>query len=364
MPRADLLFCKNDLRGTLDQHVQKARDAVASLSASQVAGDAGKSVIDELENEYGVAPLKLFEEGVAIEYEEVKIDVSRDPMRSVFDRSRPCYIPGQRVRYVVPFEGDPKLWECKPSTFNLNPPRAKVEGTDLVFQFEVPNNEVSRTRQYFDSELSNVKQWIQYGVVDVESHNQRLGQLLRDALARRREQLGQAAEQIQSLGFPSRKRASATEPEPQPTRARVPRPLSASSAKEYDVALSFAGEDRRYVEQVAALLQASGIKLFYDKFETVQLWGRNLADHLGEIYGKRSRFVVMFVSKHYPHKGWPTHERQSAQARAIRENKIVLLPARFDDTEIPGLPSSTGCIDLREITPQQLAELIKQKLAE
>jgi hypothetical protein len=96
----------------------------------------------------------------------------------------------------------------------------------------------------------------------------------------------------------------------------------------------------------------------------VQLWGRNLADHLGEIYGKRSRFVVMFISKHYPHKGWPTHERQSAQARAIRENKIVLLPARFDDTEIPGLPATTSYVDLRQMTPVQLAELIKQKLAE
>ena len=39
-------------------------------------------------------------------------------------------------------------------------------------------------------------------------------------------------------------------------------------------------------------------------------------------------------------------------------------PARFDDTEIPGLPSTTGYIDLRQTTPEQLAELIKQKLSE
>ena len=96
----------------------------------------------------------------------------------------------------------------------------------------------------------------------------------------------------------------------------------------------------------------------------MQLWGRNLADHLGEIYGKRSRFVVMFVSKHYPHKGWPTHERQSAQARTIRENKIVLLPVRFDDIDILGLPSTTAYIDLRQVTPKQLAEMVKRKLAE
>ena len=62
--------------------------------------------------------------------------------------------------------------------------------------------------------------------------------------------------------------------------------------------------------------------------------GRNLADHLGDVYGRRSRLVVLFISKHYPAKAWPTHERQSAQARAILENEVVLLPARFDDTEV------------------------------
>jgi hypothetical protein len=82
---------------------------------------------------------------------------------------------------------------------------------------------------------------------------------------------------VQAEVIPSRERAGLTKVRPQ--------------TKDYDVALSFAGEDRGYVEKVAALLRESGIKVFYDKFETVQLWGRNLADHLGEIYGKRSRFV-------------------------------------------------------------------------
>ncbi|MBA3543945.1 MAG: TIR domain-containing protein [Chthoniobacterales bacterium] len=136
------------------------------------------------------------------------------------------------------------------------------------------------------------------------------------------------------------------------------------TSPEYDVALSFAGENRDYVEQVARLLQAAGVKVFYDKFETAKLWGDNLADHLGEVYGKRSRFVVIFISKYYPLKAWPKHERQSAQARAITENKIVLLPARFDDTEIEGMPSSTAYVDLRRMTPTDFARLIQEKLKE
>src|SRR6266403_774201 len=41
---------------------------------------------------------------------------------------------------------------------------------------------------------------------------------------------------------------------------------------DYDVTLSFAGEDRDYVEQVAAALYALGIRVFYDRYEAVDLW--------------------------------------------------------------------------------------------
>jgi hypothetical protein len=226
---------------------------------------------------------------------------------------------------------------------------------------------VPRTKKAFEAELSNVRRWIQYADADIVIHNQRLGQFLHDALAVRRQQLQQVAQQIQDIGIPIRKRTSAVSAvpdEPQPTRQRTTKPKSRRPIQEYDVALSFAGENREYVQEVAKLLRTAEIKVFYDDFETVKLWGRNLLDHLGEIYGRKSRFVTMFVSKYYAQKVWPTHERQSAQARAITENEVVLLPARFDDTEIPGLPATTSYIDLRKVAPKQLAEMIKEKLAE
>lgn len=40
----------------------------------------------------------------------------------------------------------------------------------------------------------------------------------------------------------------------------------------YDVVLSFAGEDREYVEECADILTALGIKVFYDSYEQDVLW--------------------------------------------------------------------------------------------
>lgn len=130
----------------------------------------------------------------------------------------------------------------------------------------------------------------------------------------------------------------------------------------YDVALSFAGEDREYVAKVANLLRDQHVEVFYDAFEEARLWGKNLYEYLTDVYRHRAQFTVVFISEAYGKKLWTNHERKAAQARAFEEAKEYILPARFDDTEIPGILPTTGYISLRDRTPEQLVAAILSKL--
>jgi hypothetical protein len=109
-------------------------------------------------------------------------------------------------------------------------------------------------------------------------------------------------------------------------------------------------------------LVSIGVSVFYDRFEQVNLWGKDLADHLGQVYGHDARFTVIFASRHYAAKAWPNHEKSHALARLLRGDTGRILPVRFDDTEIPGIAGTIGYLDLRAINPDQLAELIRQKV--
>lgn len=131
----------------------------------------------------------------------------------------------------------------------------------------------------------------------------------------------------------------------------------------YDVALSFAGEDRVYVESVAEILTNNGIKVFYDKFESTDLWGKDLGIHFDFVYRKSAKYCIPFISKHYKDKVWTNYEIRLAIARAIESNEEYILPVRFDDTELPGLRPTIGYIDLRNITPYELADLIIRKVS-
>lgn len=132
---------------------------------------------------------------------------------------------------------------------------------------------------------------------------------------------------------------------------------------EFDVAPSFAGEDRAKVLPIVRRLEELGVRVFYDEDHTAALWGVNLVDQLPEIYGKRARYVLLFASEHYVVKRWPNVERQAAQARALEEAGEFLLPIRLDDTEVPGLPSTVAYLDLRRHSVEQVAQTFVQKLA-
>jgi hypothetical protein len=114
--------------------------------------------------------------------------------------------------------------------------------------------------------------------------------------------------------------------------------LGAEPRWRWDVALSFAGAQRGYVGQVAEALKARGVRCFYDADQQVRLWGTHLAEELPRIYAYESAVVVVFVSAEYAEGDWTRLERRAAFSRAVAGAGVYVLPARFDDSELPGLP--------------------------
>ena len=124
--------------------------------------------------------------------------------------------------------------------------------------------------------------------------------------------------------------------------------MERASRKQFDVALSFAGEDRPYVSQVAEYVKKRGLNVFYDSFFEVELWGKDLIVTLDNVYRNEAQFVVIFISSAYVKKEWTNFERRSALAAAIKSSSEYVLPVRFDDTDLPGLPPTIAYKDARE----------------
>jgi len=73
----------------------------------------------------------------------------------------------------------------------------------------------------------------------------------------------------------------------------------------YDIAFSFAGEQREYVSEVYQILKNEyNLKIFYDEDIEIKtkLWGDDLGELFQKVYGEQSKWCLMFISKEYKEK--------------------------------------------------------------
>ena len=131
----------------------------------------------------------------------------------------------------------------------------------------------------------------------------------------------------------------------------------------YDVALSFAKEDRFYAQSLANALEGRGIKVFYDKNETAQLLGGDLLTCLHRVFKDEARYCVVFLSQHYRESKWAMYELKAAKSREFKEGKSeYILPIRLDKTTIPEIEETRAYLWWDEYPVDSIANLIIDKL--
>lgn len=132
---------------------------------------------------------------------------------------------------------------------------------------------------------------------------------------------------------------------------------------EYDVALSFAQEDRPHAEELGSMLGARKMKVLYEETQAAELGGGDFVTHLAELYRTKARYCVMLISEHYPLKAWTEVERTDAQEHALRDANEYLVPILLDDRAVPGITESSGYRDLRRHSMESIADLLEGKLS-
>ena len=142
-----------------------------------------------------------------------------------------------------------------------------------------------------------------------------------------------------------------------------PPDLSMARTKRFAVGLSFPGEKRGFVEQVAQRLakRLSKERILYDKYHEVELARPNLDVYLPRLYHDSTELNVVFLCSEYNEKEWCGLEWRAIRDLMKRREDERIMLMRFDDADIEGLYSIDGYIDLSRVSPEQCADLILQR---
>lgn len=134
--------------------------------------------------------------------------------------------------------------------------------------------------------------------------------------------------------------------------------------KRFTIALSFPGEHRTFVEQVATALssQIGKDRVLYDNYYEAEFARPNLDTHLQSLYHDDSELIAVFLCEDYERKEWCGLEWRAIRDLIKKRQASSVMPFRFDMTEIPGLFSTDGYVWIDNRTPLEIAAVILKRL--
>ena len=203
------LFSTHDLSQSLRSMADKLRQEVESFDANRLLNTAPADLAQYFADKYKVEPLTLKQDEWYADTKEVQVDVRYDRNRYIRDTGRPALVPGERTEVRVPFDGEAGLFYAQPNTMSSSPPRALVEGAELVFKYDSPADAPIQVRPLLDQTLREIEQYIGWQRGMIDGHNASLLQAANQVIEQRRARILAQSQRASALGIPIKRRDDA-----------------------------------------------------------------------------------------------------------------------------------------------------------
>ncbi len=198
---------------------------------------------------------------------------------------------------------------------------------------------------------------VKYTVMDVDRF------LTADQLEEYHNELGLTSWELDRTHWAVKEVDLARQLRPMGINLPVWRPIDIDTHR-FQVAVSFPGEKRRYVEDVVRELQRwiGRDACFYDKDYEAHLGRPNMFDLFLKIYSKRSSLVVAFIDNTYQDKQWCGLELRAIDKLVLAKEYSRVMYVRIGKGDVDGILPTDGYLDARNKEPQEVAYHIEERV--
>jgi len=202
MSDRDYLFWGQDLRDYLEGRLAAIANAVEGVPEEHVMQADAEAWAEALAESHEVQIPELGETWMDKPV-ETKVDVSYDHFsRAISDPSTPTYVPGWRVTFHIPFEGDPEVFERKTSTWTTVLCDGAVRGSELIKTIEYPADTPADLDAQANGWRQDVEKWLGYAVNDINGYANRFVDEARRQIADRRSRIEAHRDQLAKTKTP------------------------------------------------------------------------------------------------------------------------------------------------------------------
>jgi len=200
------LFSKNDFNLALIVSEKELFNRIDAMSSSEILGTSIEDQVAYLVQEFNVDVPKLEDDKISINQIETNVDVSQDNSRLIYNRGLPTYIKGTKLDFYIPFIGDRDIFQFRPSTYSLNPPKGNVAENELVLSYTTTDHESGKIKTEFEGTLALIKNNLDTLASQASIYNSTLSNKIRQRIELRKEKLLADQGMAANLGFPIRRR--------------------------------------------------------------------------------------------------------------------------------------------------------------
>lgn len=303
-----LLFNDGDLDSVLRQIGDSLEQEISTYDANKLLNTPVADLCQYFVAKFTVDPVELLESEITTDQRESALSTRRIPDADFLFAEPGRSVPATSFSFFIPFSGDSRIFQCRPNSFTLNPPRGAVHDQELVLTFIVTGGDGAGAKRDFDAELFKIKQYLGTARGQVNAHNYSLTGRAQAALDARRGRLLQAQNSAAALGFPMRRRPdSATtyaaptvrrklRPSPPPAGSTPFAPEPALPSEEYEHVLSVMENMAVVLERSPSAFRTMGEEAIRNHF-LVQLNGHYEGQATGETFNVEGKTDILIRDK-------------------------------------------------------------------
>lgn len=198
--RDDVLFWKLDWFQVVEHQKYAARRDAEAMSKADFQGASIEELAQRLCEKYSLVPPTIDPENIVVKSREIQIDVSNDRSR-YFSTGGQHFVKGTAVDASLPFAGDAGMFDIKPTTFNYNPPRARVRNGRITFTVSGTNLTSEKVEAEIDGMVKDIQEWLVFQQKSVGNYPAELAQTVRQALEARKKKLDADTELLSGLKY-------------------------------------------------------------------------------------------------------------------------------------------------------------------
>ncbi len=211
MRDTDLLFYREGIFQIPDLQEREMLKDIDQIDENRLLSTSVEDLCDYFEDEFKVNVPVILDDDITVDCGETKIDVSNDYRYVSVRRGEQLHIDGSRVTFHIPFEGDSVLFEFHPSSFTCNPPRAKIQGNELLISFAGRDLNEQSIKEQFNKILNEIKNNLDCQRRDFQKFHSLLREKAKARVEARRQRILSTKNLTASLGYKTRRREDATQ---------------------------------------------------------------------------------------------------------------------------------------------------------